>query len=155
MNSTLSCWPQSPGAALPIHVVGGGRTLAIIVTATFKQSATNPAFKPINPILSATQTAWRRKRDSNPRYGFPHRGFQDIPFLSVLNRVNQLQSEEGTPLRGQGLSFGNYWGDESALLRATRCQSSRTATLVIVFPSIQVLVPRLDHGRSLPRRPRP
>jgi hypothetical protein len=65
-------------------------------------TARSSAFRGMQPILSATQTAWRRERDSNPRYGFPHCGFQDVPFLSVLSRVNQLRSEEGTPLRGQG-----------------------------------------------------
>ena len=29
------------------------------------------------PTFSAAQTAWRRERDSNPRYGFPYSGFQD------------------------------------------------------------------------------
>jgi hypothetical protein len=27
--------------------------------------------------FTSIQTAWRRERDSNPRYGFPYAGFQD------------------------------------------------------------------------------
>src|SRR5205823_10331146 len=36
---------------------------------------------------------WRRERDSNPRYGFPYSGFQDIPFHSALSRISSLQSD--------------------------------------------------------------
>jgi hypothetical protein len=35
--------------------------------------------------FSAIQTAWRRERDSNPRYGFPHSGFQDHPFQPLTH----------------------------------------------------------------------
>src|SRR5580704_4335136 len=35
--------------------------------------------------LSAFQTAWRRERDSNPRYGFPYIGFQDRLFQPLTH----------------------------------------------------------------------
>ena len=35
--------------------------------------------------FSAVQTAWRRERDSNPRYGFPYSGFQDRPFQPLTH----------------------------------------------------------------------
>ena len=35
--------------------------------------------------FSAVQTAWRRERDSNPRYGFPYSGFQDRLFQPLTH----------------------------------------------------------------------
>ena len=42
--------------------------------------------------FSAVQTAWRRERDSNPRYGFPYSGFQD--------RLFQPLTHPSGPVRG-------------------------------------------------------
>src|ERR1039458_9188035 len=60
------------------------------------------------PAFSAVQTAWRRERDSNPRYGFPYSGFQDVPFSPPSLVAKHLQSEPMPPSRAQRLSFGNY-----------------------------------------------
>ena len=35
--------------------------------------------------FSAVKTCWRRERDSNPRYGFPHSGFQDRLFQPLTH----------------------------------------------------------------------
>ena len=37
------------------------------------------------PTFSAGQTAWRRERDSNPRYPFRHSGFQDRLFQPLTH----------------------------------------------------------------------
>ena len=37
------------------------------------------------PTFSAVQTAWRRERDSNPRYPFRHSGFQDRLFQPLTH----------------------------------------------------------------------
>src|ERR1035441_8756235 len=42
-------------------------------------------FRGKQPDFSATQTAWRRERDSNPRYGFPYSGFQDRLFQPLTH----------------------------------------------------------------------
>jgi hypothetical protein len=41
--------------------------------------------------FSAVQTAWRRERDSNPRYPFRHSGFQDVSFSPPSLVVRHLR----------------------------------------------------------------
>ncbi len=61
-------------------------------------------FQGLQPVFSATQTAWRRERDSNPRYGFPHSGFQDVPFSPPSLVFKHLQSDWMLLCRAQGTS---------------------------------------------------
>jgi hypothetical protein len=45
-------------------------------------------------MFLCTQTAWRRERDSNPRYGFPYSGFQDRPFQPLTHPSNLLTNNK-------------------------------------------------------------
>ena len=60
------------------------------------------------PIFSAVQTAWRRERDSNPRYPFRYSGFQEVPFSAPSLVVKHLQSESMPLSRARYLSLGSY-----------------------------------------------
>src|SRR5208283_4597541 len=56
--------------------------------------------------FSAVQTAWRRERDSNPRYGFPYIGFQDRLFQPLTHpsaRLSRVYQGRG---RVRRVTFG-------------------------------------------------
>jgi hypothetical protein len=55
-------------------------------------------------------------------------------FAAASSSSSNASAKKTTSARANG-------ADQSVLPRATPCQSSRTATLVIFFPSMQVLVP--------------
>jgi hypothetical protein len=55
-----------------------------------------------------TRKIWRRERDSNPRYGFPYSGFQDVWIEGVLSRIRSLEAGGKEGNRVNQLSFGNY-----------------------------------------------
>src|SRR5216684_2724672 len=45
-------------------------------------------------VFSAVQTAWRRERDSNPRYGFPYSGFQDRLFQPLTHPSARVRRKD-------------------------------------------------------------
>jgi hypothetical protein len=54
--------------------------------------------------FSAVQTAWRRERDLNPRYGFPYSGFQDRPFQPLTHPSAGGEASTGS-LHSRDLRF--------------------------------------------------
>ena len=82
---------------------------------------------------------WRRERDSNPRYGFPYSGFQDIWIEVVLSRIRRLEAG------GEGPKSG-----ESALIRQllfpTLFPRSPDRSALQVFVSLQSAFRRDTNG---------
>ncbi len=62
-------------------------------------------FKERRPDFCAFQTAWRRERDSNPRYGFQYIGFQDRLFQPL---THPSAAEKSLSSWGNG-GQGTFW----------------------------------------------
>jgi hypothetical protein len=62
--------------------------------------------RPMQGVFSASQTVWRRERDSNPRYPFRYSGFQDVPSSAAFTRIQPCTVMQKLLSRAQIPSFG-------------------------------------------------